>query len=121
MYGVPSAGVLCVELLKALKSPDSNRPVIPRAELIRKLSIFVSCLEWARTPDETYTLCGHMHKIIGHIMDQVLSNNVPLEPNLVAVNKETDVPSDPPVDEDTDWLEWLNTVDWTKSNWADFG
>ena len=54
-------------------------------------------------------------------MDQVLSNNGPLEPRLVAAHKETDVPSDPPVDEDTDWLEWLNSVDWTKSNWADFG
>ena len=121
MYGVPSAGVLCVELLKALKSPDSDRPVIPRAEVIRKLSIFVSCLEWARPADETYTLCGHMHKIISHIMDQVLSNNGSLEHHFVAVNRETDVPLDRPIDDDTDWLEWLSNVDWTKGNWADFG
>ena len=121
MYGVPSAGVLCVELLKALKSPDLERPVIPRAEVIRKLSIFVSCLEWARPPDETYTLCGHMHKIISHIMDQVLSNNVSLEHQSVAVNREMDVPLDPPIDDDTDWLELLSNVDWTKGNWANFG
>ena len=121
MYGVPSAGVLCVELLKTLKSPDSDRPIIPRAEVIRKLSIFVSCLEWARPPDETYTLCGHMHKIISHIMDQVLSNNEPLEHRSVAVNRGTDVLSEPLIDDDTDWLEWLSSVDWTRGNWADFG
>ena len=121
MYGVPSAGVLCVELLKASKSPDSDRPVIPRAEVIRKLSVFVSCLEWARPSGDTYTLCGHMHKIISHIMDQVLSINVPLEHHSVALDRESDVPLDPPVDDDTDWLEWLSNVDWTKGNWADFG
>ena len=121
MYGVPSAGVLCVELLKALKSPNSDRPVIPRAEVIQKLSIFVSCLEWARPPDETYTLCGHMHKIISHIMDQVLSTNIPAEHHVMAVDRETDVPLDRPTDDETDWLEWLSNVDWTKGDWADFG
>ena len=31
------------------------------------------------------------------------------------------VPSDFPLESDTDWLEWLNTVDWTNNNWADLG
>ena len=121
MYGVPSAGVLCVELLKASKLPGSDRPIIPRAEVIQKLSVFVSCLEWARPSGETYTLCGHMHKIISHIMDQVLSNNVPLEHHSVAGDRGTDVLLDPPIDDDTDWLEWLSNVDLTKGDWADFG
>ena len=96
MYGVPSAGVLCVELLKASKSPDSDRQVIPRAEVIQKLSIFVSCLEWARSSGKTYTLCGHMYEIISHIMEQVLSNNVPLERHSVTVDRVLDVPLNPP-------------------------
>lgn len=69
MYGVPIAGVLCVELLTALKLPVSDRPVIPRTGVIAKLSILVSCLEWAHPPDQTYTLCGHMYKIISHIVN----------------------------------------------------
>lgn len=121
MNGVPSAGVLCVELLKALKSPASDRPVILRAEVIQNLSVFVSCLEWARPTDETYTLCGHMNTIISHIMDQVLSNNVPLGHDFVAANRGTDVPLDASGGDNTDWHEWLNSVDWTKGNWADFG
>ena len=107
--------------LKVLKSPDSDRPVIPRAEVIRKLSVFVNCLEWARPPDGTYTLRGHMHKIISHIMNQVLSNSVRFEHISVAVDRGTDVLLDAPIGDDTDWHEWLSSVDWTKGNWADFG
>lgn len=123
MYGVPSAGVLCVELLKATKSPSASQITMPRAEIIRKLSIFISCLEWARPTDESYTLCGHMHKIISHIMDQILAPptmNIcaELEPTEVA---DFNVPSDLPLESDTDWLEWLNTVDWTNHNWAELG
>ena len=113
--------MLCVELLKASKSPDSDRPVIPRAEVIQKLSIFVSCLEWARPSGETHSLCGHMHKIISHTMDQVLSNNVPLKQHSVAVDRETHVSLDPLINDDTDWLEWLSNVDLTKGNRANFG
>ena len=106
MYGVSSAEVLYVELLKALKSPNSARPVIRRAEVIRKLSIFVSCLEWARPQDETYPSCRHMHKVISYIMDQVLSNNVPLEQTSVTVERGKDVPLDLLLDvlADCGWL-----------------
>lgn len=53
MYGVPSAGVFCVELLKATKSPKASQIHMPRAEIILKLSIFISFLEWARPNDES--------------------------------------------------------------------
>lgn len=123
MYGVPSAGVLCVELLKATNSPGTSQTKMPRAEIIRKLSIFISCLEWGRPTDESYNLCGHMHKIISHIMDQVLApptskTGVNLQMKETA---DTDSPSDFALENDTDWLQWLNTVDWSNSNWADLG
>ena len=54
-------------------------------------------------------------------MDQVLSNNVPLEHHSVAVDREMDVSLDPAIDDDTNWLEWLSIVELTKGNWADFG
>ncbi|KAK3166840.1 hypothetical protein OEA41_009965 [Lepraria neglecta] len=120
MYGVPSAGVLCVELLKATKSPSSDQLNIPRSEVMQKLSIFISCLEWARPENETYTLCGHMHKIISHIMDQILAPN-PTTEIQSADAMDTIAPSDLPMEEDTDWLQWLNNVDWTKGSWVDFG
>ena len=123
MYGVPSAGVLCVELLKATKSPSGRQLNIPRSQVLQKLSIFISCLEWARPADETYTLCGHMHKIISHIIDQILASdasNPAAEPQ-PARALETIAPFDLPLEDDTEWLQWLNNVDWTKGSWADFG
>jgi len=127
MYGVPSAGVLCVELLKATKFPRTSQVKLPRPEVIRKLSIFISCLEWARPTDESYTLCGHMHKIITHIMDQILAPTTVVSTQTVAVEAETtettdtNISFDLPMQDDTDWLECLNNVDWTNNNWADLG
>ena len=87
---------------------------------MQKLSIFISCLEWARPENETYTLCGHMHKIISHIMDQILAPN-PTTEIQSADAMDTIAPSDLPMEDDTDWLQWLNNVDWTRGGWADFG
>jgi len=121
MYGVPAAGTLSVELLKA-KSPSSSPQVLlPRSEVIQKLSVFLSCLEWARPTDETYTLCGHMHKVISHILDQILKPLV-VDSQMQSVSTGNPNPiSDLPLEDDTDWLNWLNNVDWTKGSWADFG
>lgn len=122
MYGVPSAGVLCVELLKGLKSSLESTVVLPRSEAIQKLSIFVSCLEWARPTDETYTLCGHMHKVISYIMNQILTTDPRHESQAVtAVYGEANILPEFSTDGDTDWLDWLNNVDWTKGAWGDFG
>lgn len=121
MYGVPSAGVLCIELLKASTSPSQPQVTLPRSEIIQKLSVFVSCLKWARPTDETYTLCGHMHKIIGNIMDQILNPNLTVGPEPQTTGAmDWNVQSDLPLEDDTDWLDWLNNVDWTKGSWADF-
>lgn len=54
-------------------------------------------------------------------MDQILTpstNNsyVDLHPSETT---DTHVPSDFPLESDTEWLEWLNTIDWTNNNWAD--
>lgn len=127
MYGVPSAGVLCVELLKATKSPRTSQVKLPRPKVIRKLSIFISCLERARPTDESYTLCGHMYNIITYIMDQILAPTTVVSTQTVAVEAETtettdtNISFDLPMQDDTDWLECLNNVDWTNSNWADLG
>ena len=124
MYGVSAAGVLCVELLKATKFPRTSQVKLPRPEVIRKLSIFISCLEWARPTDESYTLCGHMHKIITHITDQILAPTTVVSTQIEAQLTETtdtNTPFDLPMQDDTDWLEWLNNVDWTNNNWADLG
>ncbi|KAL2053615.1 hypothetical protein ABVK25_006268 [Lepraria finkii] len=120
MYGVPSAGVLYVELLKAKKSLPSNQLNIPRSEVMQKLSIFIGCLESARPENETNSLCGHMHNVVSHIMDQILALNPTTEIQPTDA-MDTIAPSNLAMEDDTDWLQRLKNVDWTKGSWADFG
>lgn len=56
MYGAPSAGVFCVKLLKAKKPSLDNTVVLTPSKVMQKLRIFISCLDWTRPTDETYTL-----------------------------------------------------------------
>lgn len=63
-----------------------------------------------------------MHKVISHIMNQILAPNTGLESQLVtAVDGDADAYTDFPIDNDTDWLDWLNNADWTKGSMGDFG
>jgi len=105
--------------LKQSKSPKDWRLVLPRSEIIQNLSMFVGCLEWVRPSEGNYTLCVRMRTVIKRILDQVLElppPNPSLEEDLVPEVSPTDLaissilaPEDEP-----DFLEWLNTVDWTR-------
>jgi len=110
---------LSVELLKQSKFPQDWRLVLPRSEVIQNLSIFIGCLEWVRPSEGNYTLCVRMRKVIKRILDQVLEmpppnpchaeNVVPeLPPTELAISSIL-APEDEP-----DFLEWLNSVDWTR-------
>ena len=108
MYSVPSAGVLCVEPLEATKSLLDNTVVLPRSEVFQKFSIIISCLDWACPTEETYTLCGHMHIVISHVMIQ--TNTGHESQPVTAVDGEANFWPDLPMGDDTDWLDWLNNV-----------
>lgn len=53
MYGAPSAWVFCVKPFKALKPSLDNTAILIRSEVMQKLSMFISCLDWTRLADET--------------------------------------------------------------------
>ena len=92
--------------------------ILPFSELVQTLSVFKSCLEWVQPVEGNFELCNRMQKIIGQILDRVLSPPPP--PPLIAEGR---LPDDQPdldfsntilPEEGSDFLEWLDTVDWQK-------
>jgi hypothetical protein len=60
--GIPSSGVLCVELLKQTKQPQGTQHMlrITRSEIVQNLSLLVVFLEWIKPSAGNYQLCGRM-------------------------------------------------------------
>ncbi|PWY90199.1 putative C6 transcription factor [Aspergillus heteromorphus CBS 117.55] len=72
-YGLPSASVLTLELLHQNQGIGTYSTVLPRAETIRNLSVFVSCLSWVARPGHgNYHTCKAVEKKLSHILDQIL-------------------------------------------------
>lgn len=132
-FGVPSSGVLCVELLKRIKQPQetTHLPPLPRSEIVQNLSLLIGFLEWVRPAAGNYQLCGRMRQIIKRILDQIL-NPPPIQAPQPQSESQplitTDVDFDTGVftsgglyDEGLDNLDWLNSVDWSRGPWIDLG
>ncbi|KAL3453951.1 hypothetical protein BJX65DRAFT_80567 [Aspergillus insuetus] len=72
-YGLPSASILAFELLRQTQEPGPHPVMPPRAEVIRNLSIFVSCLSWVARPGQgNYRTCKAVEKKLSDILDQIL-------------------------------------------------
>ncbi|KAH8656163.1 hypothetical protein BGZ60DRAFT_385064 [Tricladium varicosporioides] len=149
-WGVPSSGVLCVELLKQLKQPLPSRLRIPRSEIVQNLSLLIGFLEWVKPAAGNYQLCTRMRLIIKRILDQILDpsphasqSTVPSSQESTAATELTgqtfevnangllgqfDTAVPPPSAFDTANyedglmnLDWLNSVDWSRGPWSDLG
>ncbi|XHF97795.1 hypothetical protein AWENTII_001374 [Aspergillus wentii] len=72
-YGLPSASLLILELLHQNQGLGPHPIALPRAELIRNLSIFISCLSWVARPGHgNYHTCKQVEKRLSQILDQIL-------------------------------------------------
>ncbi|PYH92072.1 hypothetical protein BO71DRAFT_432238 [Aspergillus ellipticus CBS 707.79] len=81
-YGLPSASVLTLELLYQNQGLGTYSTVLPRAEIIRNLSVFVSCLSWVARPGHgNYHTCKAAERKLSHILDQILDPQ-PMEGDL---------------------------------------
>ncbi|RDW67611.1 hypothetical protein BP6252_09007 [Coleophoma cylindrospora] len=134
-YGIPCAGVLCVELLKTAKAhSESERPPLSfsKSDVIQSLTIFIAYLNWIRPSDGNAELCWRLKKVVKRIVDSVLDGtaesaalpeNVPTPPPPKEANEQTtevDFLSDlDPQLLGLDDLDWLNTIDWTQGDWLD--
>ncbi|KAE8145297.1 putative C6 transcription factor [Aspergillus avenaceus] len=72
-YGLPSASVLTLELLHQTQELSTHAVSLPRAEIIRNLSVFLSCLSWVPRPTHgNYHTCKEAEKTLSHILDQII-------------------------------------------------
>lgn len=73
--GLPSAGVLCAELLRRSRSTVTSRFLgFPRSEIIQNLTLFAAYLDTIIDPhDGNYRVAQQGQKAIRHVLDQVLS------------------------------------------------
>ncbi|KAF2103596.1 hypothetical protein NA57DRAFT_72575 [Rhizodiscina lignyota] len=90
-YGLPSAALLSAELYRqqAQQPPPSsqsflstaNTVPLPRSELIRNLSVFVSAMEWASSPsDGNYSLCVRARRHLSRVLDEILEQPASMSP-----------------------------------------
>ncbi|TVY34147.1 hypothetical protein LSUB1_G006396 [Lachnellula subtilissima] len=151
VWGVPSSGVLCVELLKQLKNPGAPHPRFKRSEIFQNLSLLIGFLDWVRPTAGNYQLCTRMKLIIKRILDQILDPSPPsasvqqadsvglVEPMGDWMMGQSYGPGDvtgpfdmavpPPgafdinsYENGVDNLDWLNSIDWSRGGpWIDFG
>ncbi|KAE8138668.1 hypothetical protein BDV38DRAFT_281967 [Aspergillus pseudotamarii] len=73
-YGLPSAELLATELLQSSKSVLSpTYPNLPRAEIIRELTLYISCLSWVARPGSgNLGFCKKVKAKLTRILDQIL-------------------------------------------------
>ncbi|KAJ6141210.1 hypothetical protein N7470_010106 [Penicillium chermesinum] len=101
-YGLPSASVLLIELLHQSHAPTPNAVPLPRAEIIRNLSVFVSLLSWISRPGQgNYRECKEAEKKLSRILDQLL------DPQPVQADLVNDVTSNL-----SSFLNWSNYNSW---------
>jgi hypothetical protein len=115
-YGIPSAGVICVELLKRSLGHSSTQ--FSRSDAIQKLTLFIAFLEWVRPTDGNFALAQRLRKVVRRVLDHVLE---PSQHEPIGATG-AEVPFDPmfaSFDDGND-LDWLNTIDWTQGSWMDF-
>ncbi len=110
LYGLPSAGILALELLRRSRIKPKARSVdFPRSEIIQNISNLVSSIDFiVRPTNGNYGICGQAKKMLQAILDTVLStehDQLEIEPA-----------SEAPKTLDTYMVEGLDDETWLNSN-----
>jgi hypothetical protein len=76
-YGLPPSALLAIELLRQQQaSPGQPQVRLPRAEIIRNISVFISSLEWVAKPDDgNYDLCQGARQLLDSILNAILDSH----------------------------------------------
>ncbi|KAF7952871.1 hypothetical protein EAE96_006095 [Botrytis aclada] len=86
-YGIPAAGVICVELLKRMSgnstsasgsetrkmgTQEKTMARFPKSVAIQKLTLFGAFLDWVRDTDGNYALLRRVRGVVGRVLKWVL-------------------------------------------------
>lgn len=127
-YCFPAAGVLALELRRCTLEGTSLPSTVSRADVIRNLSVLISCLEWIVLPgDGNHKLCSELNKLLAMVLDEVLNYQPPApsekngDADLLAGtgNGFFDMPLieglEPIPTEAEDFLNWLDNATWSNN------
>uniref|UniRef100_A0A093UZB0 Uncharacterized protein n=1 Tax=Talaromyces marneffei PM1 TaxID=1077442 RepID=A0A093UZB0_TALMA len=116
-YGLPSAGVLAIELLRQSQSTHHD-PMFPRSEIIQNLSRFAGDLEYAIAREAgNYEICQQARKLIRSILDRVLSApqvSLPASADVSSMPIEWLGSDDIWLNQDSDFMRWIHNFDWNQ-------
>ncbi|GAM37299.1 C6 transcription factor [Talaromyces pinophilus] len=117
-YGLPSAGVLAIELLRQCQSTQPD-PTFPRSEIIQNLSRFAGDLEYAIVREAgNYEICQQARKLIRSILDRVLSapqaSLIPARAEVSSMPIEWLGSDDIWLNQDSEFMRWINNFDWNQ-------
>jgi len=129
-YCLPSSGVLALELRRCTLENIPLPSTVSRADIIRNLSVLISCVEWAILPgDGNHRLCSELNKMLALVLDEVLNYQPPA--NKDQSDGGTGAPLGgvgagffdfPPIDgmepiptESEDFLTWLDNANWNNT------
>ena len=118
MNGLPSAGVLAIELLKQEQTRQYTPDILPRSETIQDLSVFTSALASVGPGEGNYSICNQGRRALKRILDQILN------PQFPPMTTSSEQPAFDemnlffPTGNDAEFLQWLDQIEWDKGNWA---
>jgi len=122
-YGLPSAGILAVELRRQQRG-EQTAVKLPRAETIRNLSVFTSALEWnSRAGDGNSPVCAHAHRALSQILDDLLDEKADNPPAIVPdQDMNAQFPLDQPWPENIansdSFLDGIIDMNWDLTDWT---
>ncbi|KAF2185061.1 hypothetical protein K469DRAFT_726933 [Zopfia rhizophila CBS 207.26] len=127
-YCLPSAGVLALELRRCTLENVPLPSSISRADLIRNLSVLISCLEWVILPgDGNHKLCSELNKMLALVLDEVLNYQPPVNESQngeSGIEQPAQMPffdmpmidgMEPIPTESEDFLNWLDNANWNNT------
>lgn len=123
-HGLPSAGVLAIELLKQEQSRIYTPTILPRSETIQDLSVFISALATVGPGDGTHATCNQGRRSLKRLLDKILSpapvlaiNTVVTQPEAAGVGGMLDDSALYfPTGNDAEFLQWLEDVEWDRGS-----
>ncbi|KAK5134203.1 hypothetical protein LTR08_006863 [Meristemomyces frigidus] len=116
VHGIPTAGVLAIELLKQEQSRQYTPEILPRSETIQDLSVLISALATVGPGEGNFSICDQGRRGLKRVLDQILSPHVPP----VASSDQASFDEMSlyfPTGNDADFLQWLDNMDWDNGNW----
>ncbi|KAJ4301285.1 hypothetical protein N0V90_003376 [Kalmusia sp. IMI 367209] len=130
-YCLPSSGVLALELRRCTLENVPLPGTVSRADIIRNLSVLISCVEWAILPDDgNHRLCSELNKMLALVLDEVLNYQPPANDGGQGDGGEAmsgagvgagffDFPMiegmEPIPTESEDFLNWLDNANWNNT------